>query len=162
MRVCGLAVPFLRRVTLSKNSFVLPAAVVSYIICALAAGTPSNAAENVTSVWEGVYTKEQAARGKTRYFSSCAVCHGALLQGDSDSPELAGNSFMKRWGDQSVGTLFAFASSQMPVGRPGSLGVQGYADVIAYILATNGFPEGQRELPPGGEVLDHIIIEGKK
>ena len=161
MRIRGLAEPLLRRVTLSKNSFVLPAAVVSYIVCALASDLPSNAAEN-TSVWEGVYTKEQAARGKTRYFSSCAVCHGALLQGDSDSPELAGNSFMKRWGDQSIGTLFAFTSSQMPVGRPGSLGVQGYADVIAHILATNGFPEGQRELPPGGEVLEHIIIEGKK
>ena len=147
---------------MSKNSFVLPAAVVSIIICALTTGAPSNAAENVTSVWEGVYTKEQAARGKSRYFSSCAVCHGALLQGDSDSPELAGNSFMKRWGDQSIGTLFAFASSQMPVGRPGSLGVQGYADVIAHILATNGFPDGQRELPPNAQALERIIIEGKK
>src|SRR5712664_103445 len=95
---------------------------------ALALGLVSEAAENATSVWEGVYTKEQAARGKTRYFAACAVCHGPALQGDSDSPELAGKSFMKRWGDQSVGTLFAFASSQMPVGRPRSL--------------------GQRELPP--------------
>src|SRR5580704_8439571 len=157
MRICGLAKSLLRRVTLSKNSFVLSAAVVSYIICALAAGAPSNAAEN-TSVWEGVYTKEQAARGKTRYFSSCAVCHGALLQGDSDSPELAGNSFIKRWGDQSIGTLFAFTSSQMPVGRPGSLGIQGYADVIPHILATNGFPEGQRELPASGRAIDRFII----
>jgi quinoprotein glucose dehydrogenase len=127
----------------------------------VAAGAP-RAAENVTSVWEGVYTKEQAARGKTRYFTSCAVCHGPQLQGDSDSPELAGNSFMKRWGDQSVGTLFAFASTQMPVGRPGSLGVQGYADVIAHILATNGFPDGQRELPASSQALDRIIIERKK
>lgn len=131
-------------------------------MCMLAAGATPQAGENVTSVWEGVYTKEQAARGKTRYFSSCAVCHGALLQGDSDSPELAGNSFMKRWGDQSIGTLFAFAASQMPVGRPGSLGVQGYADVIAHILAINGFPDGQRELPAGGQALDRIIIERKK
>jgi mono/diheme cytochrome c family protein len=125
-------------------------------------GVPSNAAEGTTSVWQGVYTKEQAARGKARYFSSCAVCHGGLLQGDSDSPELAGTSFMKRWGDQSVGTLFAFAMSQMPVGRPGSLGAQGYADVIAHILATNGFPEGQRELPANATVLESIIIEKKK
>jgi cytochrome c553 len=109
-----------------------------------------------------VYTKEQAARGKTRYFASCAVCHGPQLQGDSDSPELAGKSFMKRWGDQSVGTLFAYASSQMPVGRPGSLGVQGYADVIAHILATNGFPDGQRELPANAQALDRIVIEERK
>ena len=147
---------------MSKNSFACFVAVACCIVCAPAPGAPPNAAENVTSVWQGVYTKEQAARGKARYFASCAVCHGGLLQGDSDSPELAGNSFMKRWDDQSVGTLFAFAASQMPIGRPGSLGVQGYADVIAHILATNGFPDGQRELPPGGQALDRIIIERKK
>jgi len=147
---------------LSKKSFARLVAVASCVACALAPGPPPHAAENEISVWEGVYTKEQAARGKTRYFTSCAVCHGALLQGDSDSPELAGNSFIKRWGDQSVGTLFAFTSSQMPIGRPGSLGVQGYADVIAHILATNGFPDGQQELPSNGQVLDRIIIQGKK
>jgi S-disulfanyl-L-cysteine oxidoreductase SoxD len=148
-----------RRVTLS-NSFAR-LATASCVIYALSAGAP-NAAENFTSVWEGVYTKEQAVRGKTRYFTSCAVCHGPQLQGDSDSPELAGKSFMKRWGDQSVGTLFAYASSQMPIGRPGSLGVQGYADVIAHIMATNGFPDGQRELPANSQALDRIIIEQKK
>jgi S-disulfanyl-L-cysteine oxidoreductase SoxD len=149
-------------VTLSTNSLARLAVVASCIICVLPTGAPPKAAENVMSVWQGVYTKEQAARGKARYFASCAVCHGGLLQGDSDSPELAGTSFMKRWGDQSVGTLFAFAMSQMPVGRPGSLGAQGYADVIAHILATNGFPDGQRDLPANGSVLDGIIIEKKK
>jgi len=147
---------------LSENSFARLVAVASCVACALALGPPPRAAENEISVWEGVYTKDQAARGKTRYFTSCAVCHGALLQGDSDSPELAGNSFMKRWGDQSVGTLFAFTSSQMPIGRPGSLGVQGYADVIAHILATNGFPDGQHELPSNPQALDRIIIDGRK
>lgn len=145
-----------------KHSIACLVALPSCIVCVPAPGALLHAAEHVMSVWEGVYTKEQAARGKTRYFTSCAVCHGAVLQGDSDSPELAGKSFMKRWGDQSVGTLFAYASSQMPVGRPGSLGVQGYADVIAHILATNGFPDGQQELPANGQALDRIIIEGKK
>jgi quinoprotein glucose dehydrogenase len=149
-------------VTVLKYSVTRLVAVASCLVCVLVPGAAAYAAENAISVWEGVYTKEQAARGKTRYFTSCAVCHGALLQGDSDSPELAGKSFMKRWGDQSVATLFAFTSSQMPVGRPGSLGVQGYADVIAHILATNGFPDGQRELPPNGQALETIIIEGKK
>jgi S-disulfanyl-L-cysteine oxidoreductase SoxD len=107
---------------------------------------PADATETI-SVWQGVYTEEQAARGKTRYFAACAVCHGGLLQADSDSPELAGTSFLKRWGDQPVPALFAFATSQMSVDQPGSLGGQGYADVIAFILATNGFPNGERELP---------------
>jgi cytochrome c len=147
---------------LLKNSIGRLIAVACCLVCAPFPGAPLQAAEDAISVWEGVYTKEQAARGKARYFASCAVCHGPQLQGDSDSPELAGKSFMKRWGDQSVAALFAFASSQMPVGRPGSLGVQGYVDVIAHILATNGFPDGQRELSQNPQALEHIIIEGKK
>ena len=137
------------------------AAAFGLVIALSPAGFPANAAE-ITSVWQGVYTKEQAARGKARYFSACAACHGGLLQGDSDSPELAGTSFMKRWGGQSIAALFTFAMSQMPVGRPGSLGAQGYAEVIAYILATNGFPDGERELPSNEQVLEMIVIESKK
>jgi hypothetical protein len=83
---------------------------------------PASAAETA-SVWQGVYTKDQAARGKARYFTACAACHGGLLQGDSDSPELAGTAFMKRRTEQSFATLFAFTTSQMPVGRPGSTGL---------------------------------------
>jgi len=123
--------------------------------------TMASAAET-KSVWQGVYTKNQAARGKARYFNACAACHGGLLQGDSDSPELAGTSFMKRWRDQPIATLFALASTQMPVGRPGSLGEQGYADVIAYILETNGFPNGERELSADGDTLENIIIEKRR
>jgi S-disulfanyl-L-cysteine oxidoreductase SoxD len=149
--------------TLPKNAFPQLATTACCITFLLMPEASPGAAENTTtSTSEGVYTKEQAARGKARYFTSCAVCHGPQLQGDSDSPELAGKSFMKRWSDQSVATLFAYASSQMPIGRPGSLGVQGYADVIAHILATNGFPEGQRELPASSQALERIIIEQKK
>jgi mono/diheme cytochrome c family protein len=123
---------------------------------------PARAAESSTSALQGVYTKDQAARGKTRYFTSCAACHGDVLQGDGDTPELAGKLFMKRWGDQSVAALFAFANSQMPIGRPGSLGAQGYADIIAYILANNGYPDGAKELPGDEMALEGIIIETKK
>jgi S-disulfanyl-L-cysteine oxidoreductase SoxD len=119
-------------------------------------------AEEAVSTWQGVYTKAQAERGKSRYFTSCASCHGGLLQGDGDAPELVGKSFMKRWGDQPISSLFAFASSQMPIGRPGSLGVQGYAEVIAYILANNGFPDGTKELPASQPALDAIMLETKK
>jgi mono/diheme cytochrome c family protein len=123
---------------------------------------PGHAAESDISAMQGLYTKDQAARGKARYFVACAACHGGLLQGDGDTPELAGKSFMKRWGNQSVGALFTFATSQMPVGRPGSLGAQGYADVIAFILANNGFPDGAEELPANERTLEGIILETKK
>src|SRR5262245_23224114 len=122
----------------------------------------ANAADPATSVWQGVYTKAQAARGQTLYLASCSSCHGAQLQGDTDAPDLAGNAFLKRWTGQSVGVLFGFTESQMPVGRPRGLGAQGYADVIAHILASNGFPEGSQELPSNTAVLDKIMIDAKK
>jgi mono/diheme cytochrome c family protein len=145
-----------------SRAFLVAGAISGFVVALAIGAVGARAAESSTSAWQGVYTKDQAARGKTRYFAACASCHGGLLQGDSDSPELAGTSFMKRWGEQSIGTLFAFAMSQMPVGRPGSLGAQGYADVIAYILATNGFPDGEQELSANGPALESIIIERKK
>jgi mono/diheme cytochrome c family protein len=119
-------------------------------------------ADDATPAWQGVYTKDQAGRGKARYFTACASCHGGLLQGDGEVPELAGKLFMKRWGKQSVAALFAFATTQMPIGRPGSLGALGYADVIAFILSNNGFPDGGKELPANESALEKIIIEGKE
>jgi mono/diheme cytochrome c family protein len=132
------------------------------LIPVLAATAPSHGADDDTSVWKGVYTKAQAERGRANYFAACASCHGAQLQGDTDAPDLAGNAFLRRWTDRSVGALFSFTESQMPVGRPRSLGAAGYADVIAHILATNGIPDGQQELPAGGPILDGIIIDKKK
>src|SRR5947209_15311668 len=109
------------------------------LIVGFASMAPVNAADPATSVWQGVFTKAQAARGQALYLASCSSCHGAQLQGDTDAPDLSGNSFLKRWTNRSVGVLFAYTESQMPVGRPRGLGVQGYADVIAHILASNGF-----------------------
>jgi mono/diheme cytochrome c family protein len=147
---------------LTWNSISAYAAVTILLLGATAISAPAHAAENGASALQGVYTKDQAARGKTRYFTSCAACHGGVLQGDGDTPELAGKSFMKRWGDQSVGALFTFATSQMPIGRPGSLGAQGYADIIAFILANNGYPDGEKELPTNEPALEGIVMETKK
>src|SRR6266481_2816818 len=41
------------------------------------------------SVWDGVYTEDQAKRGETIYQKECAACHGAMLTG-GDSAQLAG------------------------------------------------------------------------
>ncbi len=134
---------------------------VSFAALALAV-VASSGAEGTRSVLQGAFTKEQAERGKAQYFAACASCHGVSMQGDGDIPELVGRSFLKRWGDQPVGALVTFATTQMPIGRPGSLGAQGYADVVAHILSMNGFPEGKQELPAGAAALDEIILEVKK
>src|SRR5260370_41907686 len=99
----------MRGSTLLKNSVARLVAVGSCMVCAPFPAAPPHAAEEAISVWQGVYTKEQAARGKTRYFASCGVCHGAERQGDSDRRALAGRSVMKRGGDTSRATLFTLA-----------------------------------------------------
>jgi hypothetical protein len=45
---------------------------------------------------------------------------------------------------------------------PRSLGAQGYADVTAHILATNGFPNRQEGLSPDDAMLDRIPIDRKR
>jgi S-disulfanyl-L-cysteine oxidoreductase SoxD len=144
----------------SKISFALPA--IGVALSASVGIVSLSAADDTTPASQGVYTKDQAARGKVRYFTACASCHGGLLQGDGEAPELAGKLFMKRWGNQPIAALFTFATTQMPIGRPGSLGALGYADVIAFILSNNGFPDGGKELPANESALENIIIEGKK
>ncbi len=87
--------------------FVGGASFVALVFMAVA----SSRAEGTKSVWQGVFTKAQAERGKAQYFAACASCHGVSMQGDGDIPELVGKSFLKRWGDQPVSALFTFATT---------------------------------------------------
>jgi hypothetical protein len=38
--------------------------------------------------------------------------------------------------------------AKMPPDRPGSLTDQSYADLAAFLLDANGYPKGDKELPP--------------
>ena len=42
------------------------------------------------TIWDGVFTEEQAGRGQKIYVVSCAPCHKTDLLGDSGTPALAG------------------------------------------------------------------------
>jgi len=147
---------------LPKTSRAMLMAGASGLALTFASAIWSNAADDATSVWQGVYTKAQAERGRASYLAACASCHGTQLQGDTDAPDLSGNAFLRRWTDLTVGALFTFTESQMPVGRPRSLGAQGYADVIAHMLASNGFPDGQQDLPFAAATLNKIVIDRQK
>ena len=45
------------------------------------------------TVWDGVYTEEQATRGRADYLKACASCHAADLRGGSTAPSLVEESF---------------------------------------------------------------------
>ena len=98
------------------------------------------------SVWDGVYTEEQASRGRTLYDKECAGCHLDSLQGDGLAPGLVADSFTYRWQDGPVSDLFIVIKATMPADRPSALQDQEYADVIAYLLKKNNYPSGSTEL----------------
>ena len=95
------------------------------------------------TVWDGVYTEAQAARGMIAYGQSCAGCHALAAEGKAP---LAGDSFWKSFSQKTVSDLFEFVSKYMPNGAPGSLSEAAYQDIAAVILKSNGFPAGTTEL----------------
>jgi S-disulfanyl-L-cysteine oxidoreductase SoxD len=107
---------------------------------------------------DGIYTTAQAGRGNSLYQDNCSSCHGGSLQGEEENPPLSGKHFSSYWGGLPVSALYGFINTQMPLGQPGSLGVQGDADIIAYILSVNKFPAGQSELPADNNALKAITI----
>ena len=101
---------------------------------------------------EGVYTAAQAESGRAMYERECAVCHQSNLQGTFEAPQLAGESFLRFWGDLSPGDLFVRISGSMPPGQAGSLTDEAYLDVVAYLLQANGAPAGGAALTQAATV----------
>jgi mono/diheme cytochrome c family protein len=114
------------------------------------------------SVWDGVYTDEQAKRGRGLYSQHCGSCHGAVLEGGESAPALAGSEFLSNWNGLTVGDLFERIRSTMPQDKPRTLSREVNADILAYILNANQFPAGTTELPHAAEVLKGIRIESTK
>ncbi|MEM9530135.1 MAG: PQQ-binding-like beta-propeller repeat protein [Pseudomonadota bacterium] len=92
------------------------------------------------------YTQEQAAAGRERYVTDCAVCHGVELGGAEGGNALLGAAFLRRWQGRPVGELIALTRDSMPVSAPGSLSASEAADLVAYLLNRNGFAPGERSL----------------
>ena len=103
--------------------------------------TPAMAsAQTRISIWDGVYSEEQAGRGRTLYMQNCGRCHGADLSGNFETPPLVGR-FMPYWSGSTLDALFDYVSTAMPLDRPGSLGPTANTDIVAFMLKSNA-PEG--------------------
>src|SRR5260370_26844273 len=98
------------------------------------------------SVWDGVYTKQQAGRGHSVYREECLKCHAENLMGGEAAPALAGAEFLPKWNGKTAGDLFELIHKTMPTDDPGSLSRRQCADIVAYILIVNEFSRGQKEL----------------
>jgi mono/diheme cytochrome c family protein len=114
------------------------------------------------TVWDGVYSSAQAARGQKAYDSLCSRCHGEKLMGNDDAPQLVDQKFLDRWEGKSAGALVEYTRKEMPSDGPGKLTRKQCTDMTAYLLSVNGFPAGQSELLPDLDALNGILIQAKK
>jgi len=119
-------------------------------------------AQATRSVWDGVYTTDQAKRGQELYGRECAACHGSDLSGGESAPPLAGAGFLSNWTGLTVGDLFDRTQKSMPQNTPGKLSRAQNADIIAYMLSANRFPEGKNDLDQQVEALKQIRIDAEK
>ena len=119
-------------------------------------------AQGSRSVWDGVYTQDQAKQGQALYNESCSSCHGDTLMGGESAPALTGGEFLSNWNGLTLGDLFERIRTTMPQNRPGSLSREKNAQILAYILSVGQFPAGKTELPQQTEVLKEIRIDASK
>jgi cytochrome c len=108
------------------------------------------------------FTPAQVDLGAGAYVSAgCVECHRSDLHGEVDmrddgfgvAPPLIGPNFIQHWFSGTVADGFAFLSTREPKDNPGVLEPQIYADILAYILARNGFTPGGAALTPDSATL---------
>jgi mono/diheme cytochrome c family protein len=101
----------------------------------------------------GVYTAEQATAGENTYGNVCTGCHSLGTH--------SGPAFSVKWKGKPVFDLYEIISEKMPEDDPGSLSPKESAEVVAYVLKTNGNPAGKEPLPTDAGELKKILIEAK-
>ena len=79
----------------------------------------------------GIFTEEQAERGRSSFRSICSECHY--------SSEFRGTQFQFEWRRRTVWDFYREISRTMPEDAPGSLDPQQYVDIVSYVLRANGF-----------------------
>lgn len=121
---------------------------------------PISAAQDGKSIWAGVYTTEQAQRGREQFEVSCGHCHGDDL-GGGDGPALVGAGFMRNWLEDSLQSLYDHVRREMPGDFPGSLSEDQAVDLTGFLLQANGLPAGSEPLEPDPRLLAGIMIFGK-
>jgi mono/diheme cytochrome c family protein len=134
-----------------KRTGAVAAAVLWVVVLAARASAVQSPEPPPIPASAGVYTVEQADRGKNVFASICTGCHTAASQ--------SGKGFAKKWGGARLSELDRTIADTMPEDDPGRLTAQERADVIAYILQLNELAAGKDELVPDRERMKTILID---
>jgi mono/diheme cytochrome c family protein len=128
--------------------------------CAFGAGVAAAASGQAPAektVRDNVYSQDQAKRGRAAYDGKCASCN----DGGTMGPELWGDPFLTQWENKSVSDFYARIQTTMPEDAPGTLSENDVVDIIAYVLQTNGFPPGDKEIE-GKSALEALKFVKRK
>src|SRR6266571_2302214 len=104
----------------------------------------------IRSARDGVFTADQAARGRDVQAGMCRSCH----TGPTPTP-----TFKTNWVGRPLSDLFRYLSDEMPKNSPGSLSPEEYTQVLAYLLQAVGLPVGKNELPSDTAALAKIRFD---
>jgi cytochrome c len=129
-------------------------------------------AHSPASVWDAVYSGDQASRGDALYKRECAPCHGESLEGNAQTdrgrrlermlPPLSGDVFKGNWNGRPLSDLFDKILKTMPRDEQGKLTAKDTAELLAYVLQVNEFPAGKADLPADASALTDIQFEAVK
>ena len=121
-----------------------PAAPASHGSIAPSASSPQQAEGTPPAL----YTLAQAEAGRTIYMEQCVTCHGANLHGVA-APAVAGTEFLKaaKDNDWTLEVIRYLVFTMMPLNAGGSLKPEQYADLMAFLLASNCYPAGSAPFP---------------
>jgi len=108
----------------------------------------------VRSTMAGVYTADQAVKGKEVFQGTCSGCHTVASH--------SGALFAARWMGKSLADFYDYVSRLMPKSAPGTLSEDEYVWVTAYVLKLNGMPASSRELSAEPELLKAIRIDSMR
>ena len=141
------------------SAFII--AVASLWVVAFAASSAQQLGPGERSVWDGVYTAAQAARGKPRFEAGCGRCHNNELAGSTRGPALKGNQFWSHFQSQTLADLFVFMRDRMPRDSGGSVSDDQKVDILAYVLSVSGMPAGNNELTLDLRAMESIKVAKK-
>ena len=120
------------------------------------ASVAAAAAQTSRSVWDGVYSAEQARRGEALSAAQCVSCHGDGLRGGEAAPALTGDIFNSTWEAVPLADLADRIRTTMPLEKPATLSRAQTADVLAYMLSLSKMPAGAAPLPADAAALAQI------
>jgi mono/diheme cytochrome c family protein len=117
-------------------------------------------ADAQSTIWRGVYSRDQAERGRRVYVDACGYCHRDDLSGggDAGAPPLKGSWFFASWGGRPLGELFDLVRETMPKDNAASLSATTYVEIVSFLLEQNGAPAGATDLSTDADRLARILV----